>query len=328
MSTTDVNHKFGARRESYSAMCVQTISVPIFLSLYLVIVPISFGGEIFPEVAQFDRAALKGPVHTVTSDRTVWRWYEGQWVPTTPAMPTVAETRVVDRKGNLIARGEPNGRLSIECVKYDQDGRKIRREQCENGAPTGVVTDYRYNEIGLLVERNDIFSHDPLRGRSIIYRYDASGRLIEQIERQLDNTVLTRFVFAYDSERRQRERTTYSGNEVKGIRIVETFDEQGNITLAQVFDASDGQSLSDTRYVYDRCGNPVEVVSAALSIRLRSKRKSTYEYDAYGNWIVRTTVQQSSILDKSSPDMRELTQRIITYYSDSPETIHPLPCTP
>ena len=241
--------------------------------------------------------------------------------------PTSAETRVFDHKGSLIAKGEPSSKLSTECIRYDPQGRKVQRDQCEDGISKGMSTDYLYNEIGQLIERKDTGGHDPANGRSVIYRYDTSGRLTEQIERRLDGTDLFRLVFTYDPDRHKREKITYSSNGREGQRMVETYDERGHVVLTEVFEPEEAQPFRESRYAYDGCGNPVEVVISSPSVRERSKERSVYKYDAYGNWISRTTIQQFSFLDKQSRDMKELTSRIITYYAPSTVTTEASTCS-
>ena len=96
--------------------------------------------------------------------------------------------------------------------------------------------------------------------------------------------------------------------------------------LNKVFEPGTDQPFSESRHVYDGCGNPVEVAISAPRNRSLSKETSTYEYDAYGNWISRTTIQSFSFLDKQGPDMKELTLRIIIYYPSTTETTEASNC--
>ena len=96
-----------------------------------------------------------------------------------------------------------------------------------------------------------------------------------------------------------------------GIKITPRISRESK--LNNVFEPGTDQHFRESRHGYDGCGNPVEVAISAPRNRSLSKETSTYEYDAYGRGISRTTIQSFSFLDQPGPDMKALTWRIIKY---------------
>lgn len=310
-------------------------SVAVVAIMYGLIASTTLALEIGFEIAGSDRdeLGLIGPVHTVTANRTIWNQREGHWKvevsPKASNMPPLATIQVFDSKGNFIAMGEPGGQLGNQCVQYDKEGHRIQQGWCEEGGFKYGHRDFGYNDRGQLVEKRYTFGSDQANGDVVAYHYDEAGRLSEIIQRRFNGDMVSRITYSYEVGGRQRQGISYLSTGTEGQRLRQTLNELGRVVLEEIFEAEGQLPSSETRYVYDGCGNPTEVTISHPSKQLLSKKNFTYSYDAYGNWISRISVTaNASFLGKERPDQKELTLRIITYYSDMSGSFVSVGCLP
>ena len=117
------------------------------------------------------------------------------------------------------------------------------------------------------------------------YSYDEQKRLIEKQVYGNDETLRSRQVYKYEDKQRQK---LYYYNDKLSSRLVETFDDKGNI-VQEAFYRDDPQTPV---YVYWH----------------------NYEFDAQGNWIKRTTLKVAGSDPRLSKVPVYTTYRKITYY--------------
>ncbi len=173
----------------------------------------------------------------------------------------------------------------------DQDGREVnyfydaagRLERMTD--ETGMaVADYAYDAAGRLVREtlgNGVYT---------TYDYDAAWELISLVNHQPDGTVLSRFDYTYDAERRRVAMDTHYG------RWTYQYDNSGQLTRAVLLSTASDIPDQDLIYVYDAMGNRIRtVINGEVTEYTTNKLNQyvqvgdeSYVFDADGNLIEKT----------------------------------------
>jgi hypothetical protein len=167
---------------------------------------------------------------------------------------------------------------------------------------------------------------------------DTRGRMLERVEYSPDAAVLTKTVVQYENDTRKTI-SFYSMGELLYQRVdalnglgqvmeshkhradgtLESHDQfirnrDGKILEERSF-AENGELARRATYTYDARGNEEEQVVWDSHNSLISKRISTYEYDAIGNWIKQDIRVSSAEMGKLVSGAHDITKRTILYYS-------------
>jgi RHS repeat-associated protein len=226
---------------------------------------------------------------------------------------------VYDNRGNLVSVTDSNGTISMvydatdqltkitypdrRFLQYtydtagrrtqmvDQDGFTVNYAYDPVGQLTGLtnhngetIVSYTYNNAGRLVRE------DNGNGTATTYEYDATGQVLHVVNLAPDNSVNSRFDYAYDSLGRRTTMTTLEGTWQYG------YDANSQLTSVQL---PVGRTIN---YQYDAAGNRIAVTDngAAISYTTNNLNQytavggATYTYDTDGNLIAKTEDGQTS----------------------------------
>ncbi len=121
-----------------------------------------------------------------------------------------------------------------------------------------------------------------------------------------------KFTFQYDDKKRLIEKSWFLNNGKLSIRYVYKYS--GDKREEFVY-ASDGSLNQHYVSIFDQKGNETEQTSFETKTgSIRDKHSYTYEFDARGNWIKRTTSRLVTKDGKSSYAAARVDHRTITYY--------------
>lgn len=229
-----------------------------------------------------------------------------------------------DHYGQVVAFADPSrldGSTGRRCRTYDGYDRLIMEARCNDGEAAEPLVKYVYENEDLVA--NIGFDKTPTGTweERVQYRYrrDSHHRLIESLMLYRDGTIREKRTYDYDAEGREREERQsifrQPNDEVLMERTVYEYGEDGQVTIA------DYRRQEDEPYItrherFDAHGNMIERQWDASSGMEASAARITYEYDAVGNWIVRTTVQTYAKPEYRSADRKEIVRRTLTYYSN------------
>ncbi len=229
-----------------------------------------------------------------------------------------------DRNGQVLAYGDPSGSgtaLDRRCRTYDGYDRLIMEMWCKDGEPAEPIVKYVYENEDLVASIGFDKSPTGTWEERVRYRYrrDSRHRLIERLLLYRDGTIREKRTYDYDSEGREREERQsifrQSNDEVLMERTVYEYGEDGQVMIAD-YRRQEDEPYITRRERFDAHGNMIERQWDASSGMEASTERITYEYDAMGNWIVRTTVQTYAKPEDRSADRKEVVRRTLTYYSD------------
>jgi tetratricopeptide (TPR) repeat protein len=171
-----------------------------------------------------------------------------------------------------------------------------------------VKTTKKEKEIDILEFDSKGMILHPKSGANTVFKYDASGNVIEEIR--------------YNSE----------GEQIK--KIVNIYDEIGNLIVNKEYDKTLGNTMV-SKYKYDNYGRPIRftwgigdgvlvtesckfnvkgdvIERSAMSWDGNSKKKTyKYIYDEIGNWITKVTYSCSSEMNTKA---EAFTERVIEYF--------------
>ena len=127
-------------------------------------------------------------------------------------------------------------------------------------------------------------------GVSTTYAYDLAGRLSHLVNYASDDTVLSRFDYAYDSRGRRTGMSILDGN------WVYTYDKVGQLTDATFTSTNPDIANRSISYTYDKAGNRTQEVVDGSTIDYASNNMNQYSqasnvmynYDNDGNLISKT----------------------------------------
>jgi YD repeat-containing protein len=177
-------------------------------------------------------------------------------------------------------RGEGK-KTQLETQSYSQQGALTKLVRFQDGRPTDYF--YSYDSSGNRLEFSRT-TFGELRIKTE-FKYDANGRRIEELQTSLDGLV-NRIEFAYDGNGRLSEK-----------RI---FNKQG--------------LFARRTYSYGAGPNATEEAEYDSRGALVGKQSYSYETDATGNWIKRTTLAHGTDNGKPYTEPVEVTYRTIAYY--------------
>ncbi len=182
--------------------------------------------------------------------------------------------------------------------EYDAAGRPSRLCD-ENGA---VIVSYEYDEVGRLSRESKG------NGTYTTYEYDAAGQVISMVNFAPDDSVQSRFDYAYDANGNRTSMTTLAGTTTYnydligqlvgvtypgGRHVVYDYDAAGNrITVTDdgvptdytTNELNQYTQVGDATYTYDLNGN--------MTSRTDASGTTTYEYN-YDNRLIRVTTPMS-----------------------------------
>ena len=190
----------------------------------------------------------------------------------------------------------PSGRYL--AFSYDAGGRRTQSVDQD-----GFTLDYQYDAVGRLAALTDgegdpivTYTYDAV-GRLVredkgnetytTYDYDAASQLLHLVNYAPDDSVLSRFDYAYDT---LGQRT--SMNTDYGLWTYE-YDATGQLIHAVLDSTDPGIPAQDLTYVYDAAGNRIRTVENGVITEYVTNNMNqytvvgaaTYEYDADGNLV-------------------------------------------
>jgi hypothetical protein len=199
---------------------------------------------------------------------------------------------------------KPGSRKRMLIEYYNERGNLIKTESFDWKGNPFEITVYGYLD-GARVSKRGIIRHeyDPppmvvanasgeakpvfdLRySNKFKYTYDKKGRQTERQTYTNDGKPVWRCVYSFTEK--QKEETCYSSEKLYSKRV-ETLDVKGNVVEATDIDPKDGS--------------------------VKNKRSFTYEFDAKGNWIKKTSSIWVTKDGRSDYEPASVAYRTITYY--------------
>lgn len=178
--------------------------------------------------------------------------------------------------------GIEEGYEAIERI-YDENGRIVKEIMTviEDGEGSSPIRTYEYDERGNLIKEE--MTTDDVVDYSYVYEYDENDLMIKSTE--LHTTGKTEIaVYTYDEKGNniRKEITLDSGS----VNILDNkFDERGN-KIETVKSYSTLGTVITEKYTYDDQNRVTEFTSTRSNSQLQTTE--TYEYDEYGNCILKT----------------------------------------
>lgn len=218
-----------------------------------------------------------------------------------------------DTKGNLTSVTDATGTITLEYDAANQltlisypTGRSLQYTYNADGQRTklvsqdGYTVNYGYDPVGRLISLTDAtgkniisYEYDNAgrltketngNGTYTTYEYDQQNQLIRLSNYKTDNTVNSRFEYAYDNLGRRTSMTTVEGTFEYG------YDATGQLTSVVT---PDNRTI---RYQYDAAGNRIAVTDNETGTNYTSNNlnqytnvgNAVYTYDTDGNLISKT----------------------------------------
>lgn len=198
------------------------------------------------------------------------------------------------------------GRKPSSMDYYNEQGNLTKRESYDyRGNPSDIRVygyldgdrashyksiDYEYNPPPMMAPApapgKSKPKYDPRYSYKFKYKYDDSGRLIEEAWYGNSGELWLRYVYKYEGK--QKEQLVYSKDGSLNQKYSSTLDDKGNEIEEIIYDTKDNS--------------------------VREKYSYSYEFDARGNWIKRTTSKWTTKDGKSQFEPYSMTYRTITYY--------------
>lgn len=197
---------------------------------------------------------------------------------------------------------------------------------------------YKYQE-GNKLEEIRVYDTDEVLQERTIYKYDAQGNRVDEIDYTPKGEVNKRVTYLYDEQGKEIEKAFYNqDNELTGKQIY-LYDKNDNLTETELYNAKgtsverktiyqDGnpikeiyylnlfvsQALRTTYYKYNDRGDLIKKsVELTNNDPVAPQSSYEYKYDKHGNWI--NKIEHTKIF-MSGYDLGgyEIIKREITYY--------------
>lgn len=197
------------------------------------------------------------------------------------------------------------GRKPAAKEYYNEQGNLTKRESYDYKGNLFEISVYGYLDRARVASRNSIkheYNPPPMINAS------PPGATRPKSDPRYSN----KFTFQYDDKKRLIEKSWFLSNGELSIRYVYKYS--GDRREEFVY-SSDGSLNQHYLSIFDRKGNETERTSFETRTgSIRDKHSYTYEFDAKGNWIKRTTSKLVTKDSKSSYAPAYVDHRTITYY--------------
>lgn len=257
---------------------------------------------------------LIGPVRTMRIERATVSNVAGQ---VKEAERSLYMSETFDEKGNLTEQTfyDPEDKQEHTYRwghSYDAKGREMQTLFLDAEGRltnTGVVV---YDSRGRRVENTQI-NPDGSTNHIQAFFYDDKGNMIRETHRNVDGTPRHSVVRSYDEGERVVEAIFFNDG-VMDHKSVMTYDDHGEKASWTVH-KPDGASvlMFKKTQVYDSKGRVTAATYYQSDNSVSSKESISYEDDAHGNWIKRTTsreVFKKNLVQSES----EVVYRTLTYF--------------
>ncbi len=291
--------------------------------------PVSAGVPGFwpPGKTERENMGLVGPVKTVESDYTdlVGSITSGLTEASEPRSHT---SLAFDREGRLVAEVLVSHAVLEEYrwrreTRFDQEGRRLETTvyPLREGGKPWVYASYAYSDAGCTITQT-VFDSSGAVVHTDANRYTPSGVFIGTDMTDADGSSSS-YRVTYDREGRQvmSEQRDASGRLL--LRTVDTYDASGRLAVSRTYYGPTRILSGKTVYTYgpekgtvlERCWN------YGTNGALVEGWRTTEEYDAVGNWVVRTRLLVEE--PRNTPNnwswsatSGEVERRTITYYTE------------
>jgi hypothetical protein len=258
---------------------------------------------------------LIGPVRTMLIERATVSNVAGQ--PKESAR-VFFFSETFDEKGNLLAQNSYDAEEKREQKlgwghSYDDKGRETQTlfyDADGRLTNTGVTV---YNDKERRAETTQI-NPDGSINHIQAYFYDEKGNKIRESHRNADGTARNNIFRSYDDRRRVVEEIFYDGKGAMNHRSVMTYDDHGEKASWTVHKPDGTFVLMFKRsQAYDSKDRVTAVTYYTSDNAVTSKESFSYEDDAQGNWIKRTTSREVFKKDLVQSES-EIVYRTLTYF--------------
>jgi hypothetical protein len=202
---------------------------------------------------------------------------------------------------------------SYSVTIYDPQGNEIEATISNYGVLTGKDV-HTYDAQGQRTETAH-YGPDGSVNSKTSYRYDPEGQLIEQKFCAVSGDCFGEKVYFYDVQGNcTEERVTNPNNSFVKLRLVHTYNAQGQREKTTIYDSHDPGFAIAT---YNTQGNMTEMVAYhAENSPSGNKTVFTYEFDTPGNWITQVWSGCSPRTEAREYDCAEprRIKRTISYY--------------
>lgn len=325
----DVTSKESPRRRKSRRWAV-AVAAALFVSAGTYFLwPVSAGVPGFwpPGKTERENMRLVGPVKTVESDRTYLVGSVAGGL-TEVSDPRVHTSLAFDREGRLVAEVTVNDegleeyRLRLE-TRFDQEGRRLETiaYPLREGGKPWVWASYAYSDAGCTITRT-VFDSSGAVVQTDANRYTPSGVFIGTDWTVADGSSGSSRV-TYDQEGRQAMSEDRDASGRLLLRTIDAYDASGRPAVSRTYYGPTRILSGKTVYTYgpekgkvlERCWN------YGTNGALAEGWQTTEEYDAVGNWVVRTRLlveppRNTSTNWSWSANSGEVERRTITYYME------------
>lgn len=214
---------------------------------------------------------------------------------------------VLTEREDLSGTWAVSGRKPSSMEYYNEQGNLIKTESYDYRGNPSDITVYGYLD-------GDRVSHS----NSIDYEYNPPPMMIAaaaapgQAKPKYDPRYSYKFKFKYDEKGNLKEKVWYSNDGALWMRY--TYNYKGNQKEELIYDEN-GALNQKSLYTLDDKGNEIEEINYEIKDNSVSDKYSySYEFDAKGNWIKKTTSEWVTKDGKSQLVPSNVTYRTITYY--------------
>jgi len=324
----DVASKESPRRRKSRRWAV-AVAAALFMSAGTYFLwPVSAGVPGFwpPGKTERENMGLVGPVKTVESDYTDLVGSVAGGL-TEVSEPSRHISLAFDREGRLVAEvtvknaGLEEYRLRFE-TRFDQEGRRLETTvyPLREGGTPWVYASYAYSDAGCTVTRTVFDSSGAVVWTDASW-YTPSGVSIGGDWTGADGSSGGSSRVTYDQEGRQAMSEVRDASGRLLLRTIDTYDASGRLAVSRTYYGPTRILSGKTVYTYgpekgkvlERCWN------YGTNGALVEGWQTTEEYDAVGNWVVRTRLLVEE--PQNTPNnwswtaySGEVERRTITYY--------------
>ena len=205
----------------------------------------------------------------------------------------------VQTMSESIYPGDNTKKMAFKNVfKYDVNGNRLELANYKSDGGLNSNIRSAYDSSGKVVSEETLLANGYVDIKSII-KTDENGNRVEQSDIKQNNKNILfnyKYVYKYDVQGREIERTGYQGNGNFFFKYAFSYDVNGNRTewlqLSQT-----NAIMGKITYKYDDKDNMIQETKYAADGTVKEDYTYTYDFDKKGNWTRRKKMQNGTVVE-------------------------------